>query len=116
MTEAEKDAWIVQLRSDVVKYREAYRLTKYQLDAALKEINEELRWRKCAEEMPEEDAPVLFSDGKYIYKGGWTTWDGGHSDFSYETFSGWVEDSTERDYDFNEIKYWMPMPKAPEAE
>ena len=40
MTEAEKDAWIVQLRSDVVKYREAYRLTKYQLDAALKEINE----------------------------------------------------------------------------
>lgn len=40
MTEAEKDAWIVQLRSDVVKYREAYRLTKYQLDAALKEIKE----------------------------------------------------------------------------
>ena len=40
MTESEKDAWIVQLRSDVVKYREAYRLTKYQLDSALKEINE----------------------------------------------------------------------------
>ncbi len=40
MTEAEKDAWIVQLRSDVVKYREAYRLTKYQLDAALKELKE----------------------------------------------------------------------------
>lgn len=40
MTEAEKDAWIVQLRSDVVKYREAYRLTKYQLDSALKEIKE----------------------------------------------------------------------------
>lgn len=40
MTEAEKDAWIVQLRSDVVKYREAYRLTKYQLDSALKELKE----------------------------------------------------------------------------
>ena len=40
MTEEEKDAFIVQLRSDVVKYREAYRLTKYQLDSALKEINE----------------------------------------------------------------------------
>ena len=40
LTEAEKDAWIVQLRSDVVKYRDAYRLTKYQLDAALKEIKE----------------------------------------------------------------------------
>ena len=40
MTEAEKDAFIVQLRSDVVKYREAYRLTKYKLDSALKEIKE----------------------------------------------------------------------------
>lgn len=40
MTEAEKDAFIVQLRSDVVKYREAYRLTKYQLDKALKELRE----------------------------------------------------------------------------
>ena len=40
MTETEKDSWIVQLRRDVVKYREAYRLTKYQLDSALKEIKE----------------------------------------------------------------------------
>ena len=40
MTEAEKDSWIVQLRRDAVKYREAYRLTKYQLDSALKEIKE----------------------------------------------------------------------------
>lgn len=40
MTEEDKDALIVQLRSDVVKYREAYRLTKYQLDSALKEIKE----------------------------------------------------------------------------
>jgi hypothetical protein len=40
MTEAEKDAFIVQLRGDVTKYRDAYRLTKYQLDQALKEIKE----------------------------------------------------------------------------
>lgn len=40
MTEAEKDAFIVQLRGDMVKYRDAYRITKYQLDAALKEIKE----------------------------------------------------------------------------
>ena len=40
MTEAEKDAFIVQRRGDVVKYRDAYRLTKYQLDSALKEIKE----------------------------------------------------------------------------
>ena len=40
MTEAEKDALIVQLRGDMVKYRDAYRVTKYQLDRALKEIKE----------------------------------------------------------------------------
>lgn len=34
MTEQEKDAFIVQLRSDMNKYREAYRITKYQLDKA----------------------------------------------------------------------------------
>ena len=38
MTEAEKDAFIVQLRSEVTRYRDAYMLTKYQLDKALKEI------------------------------------------------------------------------------
>lgn len=38
MTEAEKDAFIVQLRSEVTKYRDAYRLTKYQLNQALKEL------------------------------------------------------------------------------
>lgn len=40
MTEAEKDAFIVQLRGEVTRYRDAYRLTKYQLDKALKEIKE----------------------------------------------------------------------------
>lgn len=40
MTEAEKDAFIVQLRGEVKMYRDAYRLTKYQLDKALKEIKE----------------------------------------------------------------------------
>ena len=40
MTEAEKDAFIVQLRGEVTMYRDAYRLTKYQLDQALNEIKE----------------------------------------------------------------------------
>lgn len=40
MTESEKDAFIVQLRGEVTMYRDAYRLTKYQLDNALNEIKE----------------------------------------------------------------------------
>lgn len=106
----------MELKAENVKNIRSLAVCKELLRQAIElndQLNEELRWRKCAEEMPEEDAPVLFSDGKYIYKGCWTTWDGGHSDFSYETFSGWVEDGSEQDYDFNEIKYWMPMPSAP---
>ena len=107
----------MELRAEDVKNIRSLALCKEFLRQAIEQVdqlNEELRWRKCAEEMPEEDAPVLFSDGNYIYKGCWTTWDGGYSDFSYETFSGWVEDGSEQDYDFNEIKYWKPLPKAPE--
>lgn len=40
MTEKEKDAFIVQLRGEVTRYRDAYRLTKYQLDQAMKELRE----------------------------------------------------------------------------
>lgn len=40
MTEAEKDAFIVQLRGEVTMYRDAYRIAKYQLDQALKELQE----------------------------------------------------------------------------
>lgn len=40
MTEKEKDAFIVQLRCEVRRYRDAYRLAKYQLDQALKELQE----------------------------------------------------------------------------
>lgn len=40
MTEEDKDAFIVQLRGDMVKYRDAYRLAKYQLDQAMKELRQ----------------------------------------------------------------------------
>ena len=40
MTEKEKDAFIVQLRGEVKMYSVAFRLMKYQLDQALKELRE----------------------------------------------------------------------------
>lgn len=36
----QEDAIIVQLRGEVTRYRDAYRLAKYQLDQALKELRE----------------------------------------------------------------------------
>ena len=38
MTEAEKDAWIVQLRGEVTMYRDAYRATLRMLKLANKEL------------------------------------------------------------------------------
>lgn len=39
MTEAEKDAFIVQLRGEVTRYRDAYRLAKYQLRKLREELD-----------------------------------------------------------------------------
>ena len=52
MTEAEKDAFIVQLRGEVTKYRDAYRLTKYLLDKA----NAELRRLRDAQKEKTDEA------------------------------------------------------------
>ena len=40
MTEAEKDAFIVQLRGEVTMYRDAYRSTLRMLELANKELKE----------------------------------------------------------------------------
>ena len=40
MTEKEKDAFIVQLRGEVTRYRDAYRLAKYQLYQAMNELRQ----------------------------------------------------------------------------
>lgn len=40
MTEKENDAFIVKLRCEVTRCRDAYRLAKYQLDQAMKELRE----------------------------------------------------------------------------
>lgn len=79
----------------------------------------ETGWHKCTDGLPEEDDSVLFSDGKYIYLGCWTTWDVCEDD-SYDDGIGWVENAliggNEKEFGLDEIKYWMPLPKAPEEE
>lgn len=64
MTEQEKDAFIVQLRSDVNKYREAYRLAKYQLDVA----TEELSAKRKASPMAESLAAVVAEYNEAVAK------------------------------------------------
>ena len=54
MTEKEKDAFIVQLRGEVTRYRDAYRLSKYQLDekrTRCREATMQGKLRKLREEL-----------------------------------------------------------------
>lgn len=110
------DDELSRLKARIAELEKENESLKYSVATLETDLAMSQRWRKCSEEMPEEDDCVLFSDGKYIYIGSWTTWDGGCSDYSYETRSGWVESGSENDYDFNEIKYWMPLPSAPKED
>ena len=59
MTEAEKDAWIVLLRSDVAKYREVFN--------ALYSVNSSLNSAKFADGLREKHKKVLAGNSKAMF-------------------------------------------------
>lgn len=61
------------------------------------ELREATRWRKCSEELPEEGKWVFISDGKITGYGKMMN-------------GGWIAESNA----YYMIKYWSPLPKAPE--
>ena len=81
------------------------------LKARIAELEEERRWRKCSEELPEEYTDVLFIDSDWTYYLGdmWIiSTDGVKPAEPY--WSGRGEPRC------NNPKYWLPLPKAPEDE
>ena len=81
------------------------------LKARIAELEEERRWRKCSEELPEEYTDVLFIDSDWTYYLGdmWIiSTDGVKPAEPY--WSGRGEPRC------NNPKYWLPLPKAPEEE
>ena len=84
---------------------------KDEADRYIVELKDAQRWRKCSEELPEEYVEVLFTDGNgYFAIGDMWILPGydGRPDEQY--WSGRGEPRCE------DVKYWMPLPKAPKED
>ena len=68
-------------------------------------MEEELRWRKCSEEMPEDGAEVLASDGDGIWLCYKTTMCDGSPWFQPDGLPH-----------IEGVTHWMPLPSAPKEE
>ena len=68
-------------------------------------MEEERRWRKCSEEMPEDGAEVLASDGVGIWLCYKTTMSDGSSWFQPDGLPH-----------IEGVTHWMPLPSAPKEE
>lgn len=66
------------------------------------ELREATRWRKCSEEMPEDEECVLVVIEGKVEK------------VRYRKFDGYFH-NTHFSLLNHSVKYWMPLPKAPEV-
>jgi len=76
-------------------------------------LSKQPKWISVKDELPKEDDEILFTDGKFVYKGCWTTWDGGCSDFSYVVGSGFANEVNDESFTEEQITHWMPLPPPP---
>lgn len=73
------------------------------LKARIAELEEERRWRKCSEELPEEGVEVLVTNGIYC---GISDWCGDY--WNNDPFCGYTV--------CDNVIAWMPLPSAPKEE
>jgi hypothetical protein len=75
---------------------------KSEADKVIAELEEERRWRKCSDEMPEDGAEVLASDGVGIWLCYKTTLSDGSPWFQPDGLPH-----------IEGVTHWMPLPSAP---
>jgi hypothetical protein len=75
---------------------------KSEADKVIAELEEERRWRKCSDEMPEDGAEVLASDGVGIWLCYKTTMSDGSPWFQPDGLPH-----------IEGVTHWMPLPSAP---
>lgn len=75
------------------------------LKARIAELEEERRWRKCSEELPEDGCDVLATDGEGIWLCYKTTMPDG---------SPWFQPNGQPHIEG--VTHWMPLPSAPKEE
>jgi hypothetical protein len=76
---------------------------KSEADKVIAELEEERRWRKCSEEMPEEGVEVLVTNGIDC---GISDWCGDY--WNNDPFCGYTV--------CDNVIAWMPLPSAPKEE
>ncbi len=74
-------------------------------DKEIAELKEERRWRKCSDELPEDGAEVLATDGEGIWLCYKTTMSDGSPWFQPDGIPH-----------IEGITHWMPLPSAPKEE
>lgn len=75
-----------------------------ELKAIIAELEKSQRWRKYRDELPTEDMEgegFLVSNGQYSVVCEWRGY--------------WNNDPFCGDYNCEDVKYWLPLPKAPEV-
>ena len=67
-----------------------------------------MEWISTKDRMPEENEDILFTEGKDIYRGYWTTFLGKafHQTPPEDQYFG-------DDFSLEQITHWMPLPKLP---
>ena len=75
------------------------------LKARIAELEEERRWRKCSEELPDDGAEVLATDGDGIWLCYKTTMSDGSPWFQPDGLPH-----------IEGVTHWMPLPSAPKEE
>ena len=75
------------------------------LKERIAELEEERRWRKCSDELPEDGSDVLATDGEEIWLCYKTTMSDGLP---------WFQPNGQPHIEG--VTHWMPLPKAPEVE
>ena len=87
----------------IVKYRRAV-YDKSEADKVIAELEEERRWRKCSDEMPNDGTEVLASDGDGIWLCYKTTMCDGSPWFQPDGLPH-----------IEGVTHWMPLPEPPEG-
>lgn len=100
----------VEVDEAIAELRKENESLKYSVATLETDLAMATRWRKCSEELPEEYTDVLFvdSDGTYYLGDMWII----STDCVNPAEQYWSGRGEPR---CNNPKYWMPLPKAPEA-
>ena len=106
---SENDTGKFYLKSEadnvIADLEESHKMEVEQLLMEFAELKEERRWRKCSEELPEDGAEVLATDGEEI----WLC----HKDTLCDGSPWFQPDGLPH---IEGITHWMPLPSAPKEE